>query len=126
MTKSQIPALRSTAACLAVGLTLVMSSAAGAAVTGDRRVVSEPTLPTQLCATLSPQPAAQSAPAQQAQDTQRLQAAIDACPAGQAIKLVVGNAGGRFVRGPLTNRSGVTLWLDQGGKFAAVADKKTY
>jgi len=126
MTKSQIPALRPTAACLAVGLTLVMSSAAGASVTGDRRVVSEPTLPTQLCATLSPQPAAQSAPAQQVLDTQRLQAAIDACPAGQAIKLVAGNTGGRFVSGPLTIRSGVTLWLDQGVILAAVADPQAY
>jgi len=126
MTKYQMPALCFTAYCLAVGLALVVTSPAYAAVSGDRRTISEPTLSTQLCATLSPQPAAQSASAQQAWDTQRLQAAIDACPAGQAVKLSAGTAGGRFVSGPLTIRSGVTLWLDRGVVLAAVADPHAY
>ncbi|MDR6102000.1 polygalacturonase [Agrobacterium larrymoorei] len=126
MTKYQMHALCFTAYCLAVGLALVVTSPAYAAVSGDRRTVSEPTLSTQLCATLSPQPAAQSASAQQEWDTQRLQAAIDACPEGQAVKLSAGTAGGRFVSGPLTIRSGVTLWLDRGVVLAAVADPHAY
>ncbi|PAA97638.1 glycoside hydrolase family 28 protein [Serratia fonticola] len=47
-------------------------------------------------------------------DTQRIQAAIDACNTG-AVKLVAGsNEENAFLSGPLTLKSGVTLWVDQG------------
>lgn len=47
-------------------------------------------------------------------DTQRIQAAIDACTTG-AVKLVAGsNEENAFLSGPLTLKSSVTLWVDQG------------
>ena len=48
-------------------------------------------------------------------DAQRIQDAIDACPAGQAVKLVQGSSGeAGFLSGPLQLKSGVTLWIDSG------------
>ncbi|WON77375.1 glycoside hydrolase family 28 protein [Serratia sp. UGAL515B_01] len=47
-------------------------------------------------------------------DTIRIQAAINACSSG-AVKLVVGNSGeNAFLSGPLTLKSDVMLWVDQG------------
>ncbi|PVZ84704.1 polygalacturonase [Serratia sp. S1B] len=47
-------------------------------------------------------------------DASRIQAAINACNSG-AVKLVAGDAGeNAFLSGPLTLKSGVTLWVDQG------------
>ena len=48
-------------------------------------------------------------------DTARIQQAIAACPAGQAVKLVAGASGeSGFLSGPLALRSGVQLWIDGG------------
>lgn len=48
-------------------------------------------------------------------DAARLQAALDACPAGQAVKLVAGSAGqNAFLSGPLTLPPAVSLWIDGG------------
>jgi polygalacturonase len=48
-------------------------------------------------------------------DAQRIQDAIDACPTGQAVKLVQSSSGeAGFLSGPLQLRSGVTLWIDSG------------
>jgi len=91
--------------------------------------VNEPTLPNTVCATLSATitPAANGSidavdanPAQSKPDMQRIQAAIDACPAGQAVKLVTaaGGASG-FLSGPLKIKSGVTLWIDAGATLYA-------
>ncbi|MEG8126186.1 glycoside hydrolase family 28 protein [Xanthomonas hortorum pv. gardneri] len=86
-------------------------------------VIQQPTLPTQVCATLKAAlvPVAgsldtlDSDPAQSKRDTARLQAAIDDCPAGSAVRLVTGDAGESGVlSGPLTIKSGVTLWIDRG------------
>jgi polygalacturonase len=86
--------------------------------------VNEPSLPNSVCATLSASitPAAGGSidavdadPTKSNPDTLRIQNAIDACPAGQAVKLVkdaTGAAG--FLSAPLTLKSGVTLWLDSG------------
>ncbi|KOB14186.1 hypothetical protein AE925_19885 [Xanthomonas arboricola] len=64
-------------------------------------VIQQPTLPTQVCATLKAAltPVAGSLdaldadPAQSKRDTARLQAAIDDCPAGSAVRLVPGDTG---------------------------------
>ncbi|PPT42426.1 polygalacturonase [Xanthomonas arboricola] len=86
-------------------------------------VIQQPTLPTQVCATLKAAltPVAGSLdaldadPAQSKRDTARLQAAIDDCPAGGAVRLVPGDAGeSGFLSGPLTIKSKVTLWIDRG------------
>jgi polygalacturonase len=48
-------------------------------------------------------------------DKGRIQQAIDACPTGQAVKLVMGSSGENgFLSGPLTLKSGVQLWIDAG------------
>jgi polygalacturonase len=91
--------------------------------------VNEPGLPGTVCATLTATitPAANGSidavdanPSQSKPDMQRIQAAIDACPAGQAVKLVTaaGGASG-FLSGPLKIKSGVTLWIDAGATLYA-------
>lgn len=47
-------------------------------------------------------------------DTQAIQAAITACPAGQAVKLATNGAKNALLSGPLSLKSGVTLWVDTG------------
>ena len=47
-------------------------------------------------------------------DTNAIQAAIAACPAGQAVKLAVDGSKNALLSGPLTLKSGVTLWVDTG------------
>ncbi|WP_442680264.1 glycoside hydrolase family 28 protein [Sphingomonas sp. ASY06-1R] len=79
----------------------------------DRRTVREPALPRQVCATLAPT---------SGDATRRLQSAINACPAGSAVRLVAGADQARFVSGPLVMKSGVTLWLDRDAVLAASAD----
>ncbi|MFC0153007.1 glycoside hydrolase family 28 protein [Xanthomonas dyei] len=86
-------------------------------------VVQQPSLPTQICATLKAAlvPVAGSLdtldpdPTHSKRDTARLQAAIDDCPAGSAVHLIPGDAGeSGLLSGPLTIKSGVTLWIDRG------------
>lgn len=86
-------------------------------------MIQQPALPTQVCATLKAalRPVGGSVdtldqnPAQSKRDTARLQAAIDDCPAGSAVRLVRGDAGeSGLLTGPLTIKSGVTLWIDRG------------
>jgi polygalacturonase len=85
----------------------------------------EPALPTTVCATLSASlsknssglldDAVDAPPAASQPDAARIQAAITACPAGQAVKLVTGSQGeNAFLSGPITLSSSVTLWIDSG------------
>ncbi len=83
--------------------------------------VTEPALPSTPCATLraSFTPVGGSVdsfdtnPANSQPDTSRIQQAISACPAGQAVKLIAGASGETgFLSGPLTLKSGVQLWID--------------
>ncbi len=116
------PVALSPLARLAAALAL-LALAAGPAQAQDRRAVSEPAAPAQVCATLSPA----TAPFGGMLDTERLQSAIDRCPAGSAVHLEAGAGGpGRFVSGPLTVRSGVTLWIDRGVVLAADTDPARY
>lgn len=94
---------------------------AGPAAAQDRRTVSEPRLPTEVCATLAAAPSA--APGS---DTRRLQAAIDHCHAGAAVRLVPADAARRFESGPLAMKSGVFLWIDAGAVLAATPDPAAY
>ena len=56
-----------------------------------------------------------SAAAKSAPDTSSVQNAISQCAAGKAVHLVRGDAGqSGFLIGPITLKSGVTLWIDQG------------
>lgn len=86
--------------------------------------VKEPSLPGGVCgmplqANLVPTDgwvdALDTDPTTSQPDTARIQQAINACPSGQAVKLVVGSQSqSGFIIGPLVLRSGVTLWIDDG------------
>jgi polygalacturonase len=93
----------------------------GSAAAQDRRQVAEPQIPATACATLLADKQvgpdrAMAAADEQRPDTARIQAALDACPAGQAVALKPGQGGNvnAFLSGPLQLRSGVTLLVDQG------------
>lgn len=84
---------------------------------------SEPSLPSSVCASLSANlqqtngllpDAVDADPADSQPDTARIQAAINSCPSGQAVKLVSSGANNAFLAGRLTITSGVTLWVDGG------------
>jgi polygalacturonase len=95
------------------GLILPLLLSAAAAQAQDTRKVTEPATPPS-CAVLSPGAASD--------DTTRIQAAIDKCAAGQAVRLSAGS----FVSGPLTLRSGVGLLIDNGATLYASTNPKLY
>ncbi len=102
-------------------LLLVTLLCAGAlpvtALAQDSRQVTEPQMPAQACAVLL---AAHAGPKSAgANDTARLQKALDACPAGQAVHLAPANELVAFVSGPLSLPSGVTLVVDKGATLYA-------
>ncbi|WP_186145174.1 glycoside hydrolase family 28 protein [Burkholderia gladioli] len=85
----------------------------------------EPALPGSVCATLNAtltrnakgllDDAVDAAPASSQPDAARIQAALNNCAAGQAVKLVTGPQGqNAFLSGPLTLPGAVTLWIDGG------------
>ncbi|MYM34128.1 pectin lyase fold-containing protein [Duganella sp. FT94W] len=94
-----------------VGLAVLLAT--GAAHAQDSRTVNEPA-PPPSCTVL--------AAGTGADDTARIQTAIDGCQRGQAVRL---SAGG-FVAGPLTLRSGVSLLLDSGATLRASINPKLY
>ncbi len=87
-----------------------------AASAQDTRTVLEPRIPS-ACATLRAQLTLQDsglAPADESKpDTQRIQEAMDHCPAGQAVELASEGSHNSFLTGPLQLRSGVTLLFDR-------------
>jgi len=76
-----------------------------------------PVLPATTCATITATKTVTSGiPTDESTlDTMTIQAALDACPSGQAVRLVTdGAANVAFLTGGLFLRNGVTLWLDDG------------
>ncbi len=90
----------------------------GAAPAQDSRIVTEPVMPPS-CAVLSPGPAG-------ADDTARIQAALDACAAGHALHLAPANGQRGFTSGPLMLPRGVTLAIDAGATLYASTDPMAY
>lgn len=97
----------------------------------------EPSLPANVCATLSASLAKNSgglldasvdaSTANSQPDTARIQAALGACAAGQAVKLVAGSGGqDAFLSGPLTLPATVTLWIDAGVTLFASRNPADY
>ncbi|KTR03140.1 hypothetical protein NS365_19555 [Aureimonas ureilytica] len=105
-------------ALLRGGLLIVAALFAWNVQAQDRRDVREPSLPTQVCATLASKG--------DTDDTGRIQAAIDRCEPGAAVRLVAAANDGRFVSRPLHMASGVTLWIDRGVVLAATTDPLAY
>lgn len=84
--------------------------------TGDPKVEGmEPSFPTEVCQTLpATRFASDSSPPDETDiDTPRIQAALDGCPLGSAVKLVTNGTNNAFVASTLQIR-GRTLWVDAG------------
>jgi polygalacturonase len=96
-------------------LLLTASACTGAAHAQDTRKVIEPS-PPPACVVLTA-----GASVTPGDDTARIQSAIDACPAGRAVRL-----SGTFVSGPLKLRSGVSLLIDDGAVLQASRNPKLY
>ncbi len=104
--------------------------AAGSAAAQDTRKVTEPAVPP-ACATLKSnigRAASSIDPADETRlDTARIQAALDACPAGHSV--VLQRASGRldaFLSGPLELRKGVALVVDRGAYLYASRNPRDY
>ncbi|HWW07864.1 glycoside hydrolase family 28 protein [Collimonas sp.] len=114
---------------------LANAHAAGTPVSTQWGQVSEPAFPATVCstlaATLTPVNGSVDSldgdPSRSQPDTSLIQDKIDACPAGQAVRLVAGSAGQTaFLSGPLNLKSGVTLWIDTGVTLFASRNPKDY
>ena len=99
------------------GALLLSLAAIGTVHAQDTRKVSEPVAPPS-CVVLAPGSARD--------DTARIQAAIDQCPAGRAVRLSAPDDKHGFVSGPLTLRSGVSLLIDKGTTLYASTNPKPY
>jgi polygalacturonase len=93
-----------------------------AAAAQDARVVTEPRIPRACTEVLAGDPAAFA----DGDDTARIQSAIDACPARQAVRLAADGARGTFLSGPLELKQGVTLWIDRGATLHASTNPRAY
>jgi polygalacturonase len=96
---------------------------------GDPNLPAQPTMPT-ACATLnaSQNVAANGVPSETALDTAKIQAALQSCAAGQAVKLTTGNGNSNnaFITGPLTVPTGVSLWVDTGTTLFGTRNPTVY
>ena len=75
---------------------------------------AEPTIPTACATILATKTLVSGSPSDEALDSTAIQTAITDCPAGQAVRLAADGDKVAFVSGPLSLKSGVTLWLDTG------------
>jgi polygalacturonase len=95
----------------------------------DRRQVSEPVVPP-ACATLVARLAAPGGLLSEADesrpDTARIQAAIDACPAGRAVALARRGDARIFLSGPLRLKAGVTLVVEAHTALFGSRDPRDY
>lgn len=108
------------------GALLVLAMSAGAQ---DRRTVTEPHTPpacTQLVARLQGTDGGLASEDESRLDTSRLQAALDACGAGHAVKLVAQAGKNAFLSGPISIPTGVTLLVDEGVTLFGSRDPELY
>ncbi len=95
---------------------------------GDPKLPSEPSLPA-ACTTLTANKASANdalAPADETSaDTSSIQAALDACPSGQAVRLTTSGNNDAFLSGPLS-LDGKTLWVDTGVTLFASRNPRDY
>ena len=96
------------------------AKAAASVATGDSRSVSEPSVPSTVCATLSAQLTISGRTFSSSQessppDTSRIQQKLDSCTGGSgtvAVKLVASGSNNAFLTGPLTVHAGEVLLID--------------
>jgi polygalacturonase len=95
----------------------------------DADLPAEPKLPATVCATLNATHSAASGsvpPNERTLDTARIQAAIDGCTRGGAVRLVTQGDANAFVSAPLALRAGVALWVDTGATLYASRQPALY
>ena len=95
----------------------------------DTRDVREPRVPAiceHLNASLHRASGALTESSEPANDTARIQAAIDRCPAGQGVALEAKGANDAFLSGPLELKPGVTLVFGRGAVLFATRDPRAY
>ena len=105
-----------------LALLAMWSTIAGLVAAQDTRKVLEPTVPPVCTALIAKAPL----PASTETDTARIQNAIEACPAGRAVRLAAGIGQHAFTAGPLTLKSGVTLLIDRSVTLYASTDPRAY
>ena len=81
-----------------------------AGVTGDTRTVTQPSYPP-VCSVLTAVQSV-SSPLETAPDTTRVQAALNACPSGQAVEFSANGSANAFIIQPITLPAGVTMLVD--------------
>lgn len=112
--------------CIIVALSVARMSAAHAQ---DMRHVVQPSIPPScvvLRARISAPHGVLSAAAERHLDTERIQQAMDRCPAGRAVELRADGGNQVFLSGPLVLRSGVTLAVDANTVLAASINPRVY
>lgn len=108
---------------------LVACGSLGVATGQDTREVAEPKIPpscTVLRADLHATNNALAEADEEKLDTQRIQAATDACAQGKAVELRTTGANNAFLSGPLQLREGVTLLIDKDVTLYASRNPKDY
>jgi polygalacturonase len=94
---------------------LAASCAAQTLATGDARTVTEPTFPPTCTVVTAQQAILNDAPTSETlYDTSRIQTALTACPAGQAVELAGASGNYAFLSASLNLPSGVSLLVDGG------------
>ncbi|SNT34940.1 Polygalacturonase [Granulicella rosea] len=113
---------------LAVAI-LAILSVIGRAYAQDTRTVVEPVFPpvcTVLSASLAQSGTDLPSSAENSFDTARIQAAMNACPAGKAVELAPSGLNNAFLTQPLNLVSGVTLIVDAGVTLFASRNPRDY
>ncbi len=87
-----------------------------------------PVLPAMTCATImATKTVTNGIPTDESTlDTMPIQAALDTCPAGQAVRLVTDGDNVAFLTGGLFLRSDVTLWVDDGVTIFGSRDPRDF
>ncbi len=134
MPRKMTPVSTLALASAALMLAAPLAARAEAPVKTQWGMVSEPSWPTQICATLPADIVSKGGSVDYYDadggnthpDHDRLQKAINDCKTG-AIKLVVGDKGeDGFLISPITLKSNVILWVDKGVTVFASRDPKDY
>jgi len=92
----------------------------------DTRTVTEPVIPPSCTSLTALLPVKLSAADEAQPDTARIQAALDHCPAGQAVELKADAGAAAFLSGPLQLRAGVTLLIDAHTTLFGSRDPRDY
>jgi polygalacturonase len=85
---------------------------------------AEPTIPPACATVVATKTVINGSPSDEVLDTAAIQAAITACPVGQAVRLATDGDKTAFVSAGLSLKAGVSLWLDTGTTLFASRDPR--